>query len=76
MVGGQGVGQSVRQTTPCDAWSYDNRFQFKDLTPGVEMTLRASAPGWNTLMKTVIPHVGVQTGVIFTLSKADACQGC
>ena len=33
----------------CDYWSYgDGGFTFKDLTPGILMTLRASAPGFVT----------------------------
>ena len=71
VVRGQRVGQSVAQTTPCDAWSYGNGFALDDLMPGIEMTLRASARGWSTCEKTVVPP----TTVIITLSKTDACQG-
>jgi hypothetical protein len=74
VVAGQGVGQSVAQTTPCDAWGYYGGFEFHDLTPGVDMTLRASAPGWSTCEKTVVPHSGGQMGVVFWLSKTS-CLG-
>jgi hypothetical protein len=42
VVRGQGLGQSITQTTPCDAWAYDGGFVFKDLIPGVEMTIRVN----------------------------------
>jgi hypothetical protein len=45
---------------------------FNDLTPGVAMTLRASAPGWTPFEKTVTPHTGGQVAVVITLSKADS----
>ena len=70
VVGGQGLGQSITQTTPCDAWAYGGGFVLKGLTPSVEMTLRASAPGWSTQEKTVAPHFDPQTAVLLTLSKA------
>jgi hypothetical protein len=71
VVRGQSVGQSASQTTPCDAWSYGSGFALNDLVPGVEMTIRASARGWSTCEKTVVPP----TTAIITLSKTGACQG-
>jgi hypothetical protein len=68
VVRGQRLGQRVEQRTPCDAWAYDGGFIFKDLTPGVEMTLRVSAPGFTMQEKTVIPFGGPQTAVLFVLS--------
>jgi len=48
-VAGQAVGQKVVQTGLCDLWSYGGGgFTFKDLTPGIQMTLQASAPGFVT----------------------------
>jgi hypothetical protein len=64
VVRGQGLGQSITQATPCDAWAYDGGVVFRDLTPGVEMTLRASASGYAAQEKTVVP-VGAQTAVLF-----------
>jgi hypothetical protein len=55
VVSGQALGQKVTQSTPCDHWGYSGGFIFKDLTPGVAMTLRASAPGWGTQEKIVVP---------------------
>jgi hypothetical protein len=69
VVSGQGLGQSMRQTTPCDAWSYDGGVMFRDLTPGVEMTLRASASGYDAQEKTVAPSLGGQMAVLFTPSR-------
>ena len=67
VVRGQGVGQSIKQTTPCDAWAYDGGFVFRDLAPGVEMTLRASASGYTAEEKTVAPSLGSQMAILVTL---------
>jgi hypothetical protein len=61
-----GAGHAVTQTTPCDAWAYDGGVVFRDLTPGVEMTLRASASGYAAQEKTVVPSLGPQMAVLFT----------
>ena len=55
VVSGQALGQRVTQSTPCDHWDTGGGFIFKDLTPGVAMTLRASAQGWGTQEKIVVP---------------------
>ena len=68
VVSGQSAGVTVPQTTPCDAWAYDGGVLFKDLTPGVAMTLRATAPGWAPLEKTVVPSAGPYSALLFTLS--------
>jgi hypothetical protein len=72
VVAGQGVGRSVAQTTPCSIWDYSGGFNFDDLTSGVAMTLRGSAPGWTSFEKTVTPHTGAQSAVVIILSKADS----
>ena len=69
VVRGQGLGQSIKQTTPCNAWAYDGGFVFKDLTPGVEMTLRVSAGGYAVEEKTVLPSSGPQMAVVFAPSR-------
>jgi hypothetical protein len=69
VVRGQSLGQSITQTTPCDAWAYDGGVVFKDLTPGVEMTLRASASGYAAQETTVVPSSGPQMAVLFTPSR-------
>ena len=69
VVSGQGLGQSMTQITPCDAWSYDGGVMFRDLTPGVEITLRASASGYAAQEKTVVPSLGSQMAVLFAPSR-------
>jgi hypothetical protein len=69
VVNGQGLGQSITQVTPCDAWSYDGGVMFRGLTPDVEMTLRASAAGYAAQEKTVVPSLGGQMAVLFAPSR-------
>lgn len=68
VVGGQAIGQTIRQEIPCDAWAYDGGFLFTNLTPGVPMTIRASASGYVEREMTVVPSSGPQTAVLFVLS--------
>ncbi|HJR33431.1 MAG TPA: carboxypeptidase-like regulatory domain-containing protein [Gemmatimonadales bacterium] len=68
VVKGQSLGQTITQTTPCDAWDYANGFVFRNLTAGVEMTLRSSAMGYEPVEKIVVPHFGAQTAVILAPS--------
>ena len=68
VVKGQSLGQTITQTTPCDMWGYGNGFVFKNLTEGVEMTLRSSATGYAPVEKIVVPHGGGQTAVILVAS--------
>jgi hypothetical protein len=68
VVRGQGLGQSITQTTPCDAWGYDGGVVLRDLTPGVEMTLRASASGF-AAQESVVPAPGPQMAILFTPSR-------
>ena len=60
VVSGQAVGQKATQSTPCDAWDdyFSGGFIFKDLTPDVPVTFRASAPGWGTQEKQAVPSLG------------------
>jgi hypothetical protein len=64
VVRGQALGRSIVQDTPCDAWAYSGGFEFKNLTPGVEMTLRASAPGYAAKEVTVVPTSGGQMALL------------
>lgn len=66
---GQRAGETLTQKTPCDAWAYDNGFMFEDLTAGVEMTLQATAPGFEVQEKTIVPTSGSQMAFIFTPSR-------
>ena len=58
VVQGQRTGETVMQSTPCDAWAYGGGFMFDSLTPGVAMTLRASAPGYVDEDLTITPISG------------------
>lgn len=69
VVRGQRAGKSLTQSTPCDVWSYEEGFSFEELTPGVEMTLRASASGYVPEEKTIVPHLGEQHFVVLVLSR-------
>jgi hypothetical protein len=65
VVGGQRVGYSATQNTPCDAWAYGGGAEFRDLIPGMEMTIRASAPGYTAQERTIVPSSGSQQAVLF-----------
>ena len=67
VVRGQRAGESRMQTTPCATWDSEGGFAFIGLTPGVEMTLRASATGYADEEQTLTPSLAPQTGVLFTL---------
>jgi hypothetical protein len=69
VVRGQGLGQSITQETPCDAWDYGGGAVFRDLTPGVEMTLRASASGYAAQERNVVPSLGGQMAVLLAPSR-------
>jgi uncharacterized protein (DUF39 family) len=49
------LGESLVQRTPCSVWDYDGGFFFRDLTPGVELTLHAEAPGYMAAESTFLP---------------------
>jgi hypothetical protein len=71
VIAGQGLGQSAKQSEPCDIW-WIGGVEFKNLTAGVEITLRASAAGYVPEDKTVIPTTGPQRAVIFWLRRNPA----
>ena len=58
VVGGEPLGQIITQSTPCSVWDYGGGFFLEGLTPGQEITLRASAPGWSMEEKTFVPCSG------------------
>jgi len=60
-VQGQAVGEPITQGTPCSVWDYSGGVEYHDLTAGVSMTIRATAPGYTTEEKTITPFVGPQT---------------
>ena len=56
VVSGQGpIGDVIRQETPCDVWSYGGGVNLTHLTIGVAVSLRASAPGYSTVEKSLFP---------------------
>ena len=70
VLAGQRAGETVMQETPCDAWGYSGGFEFDSLTPGLPMTLRASAPNYVDLDTTVYPTLGVQQYTELKLTRA------
>ena len=52
----------------CDVWSLGGAY-FKGLTVGVEMTVRASAPGYLAQEITVMPTQGTLRGTVITLPR-------
>lgn len=69
VIAGQAVGQELAQVGSCDAWSYDGGVIFKEITPGIEMTLRATAPGYAAQEISVVPKLGPQMAVLFAPAK-------
>ena len=66
-IAGQAVGAVMPQDTPCDVWAYGGGFYFKDLTPGIAITIRASAPGYGPREMTVMPFTGGYKALAVTL---------
>jgi hypothetical protein len=54
VIAGQAVGQTAAQDHACNIWDIGG-IEFKKLTPGTELTVRASAPGYATREMTVVP---------------------
>jgi hypothetical protein len=69
VVSGERPGQIITQTTPCDAWAYDGGFVLTGLTAGVEVTLRASAPGYAEQERTFVPTSWPLMAVLLTPSR-------
>ena len=61
VIEGQASGKWQVQVTPCDVWGYGGGFTFNGLTPGVSLTLRASASGYATQDVVVIPQTSQST---------------
>ena len=66
VVRGQRAGESRMQTTPCAVWDIEGGFEFRGLTPGVEMTLRASATGYVDEEQTIIPSLQPPAAIVFS----------
>jgi hypothetical protein len=67
-----GVIRSGRQQAPCSYWDYgdDEGILFKDL-PVVQLTLRASAPGYVTREITATPSTGWYSVTAIGLQRAN-----
>jgi hypothetical protein len=70
VIAGQNRGQHGKQTGECDAWGYGGGLEFDGLKSGVEMTLRASAPGYTAQERVVVPSSGPQSALLIELSKS------
>jgi hypothetical protein len=58
IVSGQGpIGGIIRQETPCSVWDYGGGINLTNLTIGVAITLRASAPGYKTAERSLLPKL-------------------
>ena len=72
IVRGEGTGQSQKQRTPCSAWDYDGGFEFRELTAGAEVTVRASAPGHRTSEATfIVSNRNGYTSVLISLAPLE-----
>ena len=71
VIAGQQVGASATQVQDgtCDAWWFGG-VEFRNLIPGLPMTLRVSAPGYLDVDVTVIPTTGGQQAVLVTPPRA------
>jgi hypothetical protein len=65
VVGGPQCGPPLTQETPCNAWGYSGGVEYDNLTAGVPMTLRATAPGYAADDTTVTPASNPVSAIIF-----------
>jgi uncharacterized protein (DUF39 family) len=65
------VVQSGTQTDDCGAWDYGGGFLIKGLTAGVDVTLRASAPGYIGKDETATPETSANRAVLIELRRAQ-----
>jgi hypothetical protein len=72
VVAGQAVGRRAEQETPCSIWSYGGGVVLRGLTPGVALTLRASAPGHVARDTMLVPTLGPQSAAEIVLGAAPA----
>ena len=73
VIAGQAVGQTAAQDHPCNIWDLGG-IEFKNLTPGTALTVRASAPGYLTREMTVVPTEtkGGLRAIVIELSRNQA----
>jgi hypothetical protein len=58
VISGPGLGRRSTQTEPCSAWDWEAGFVLSNLSLGAAVTLRASASGWSSQEKTLVPAPG------------------
>ena len=73
VIAGQAVGRTAAQDHPCNIWDFGG-IEFKNLTPGAELTVRASAPGYAPREMTVVPTEtrGGLRAIVIELSRSQA----
>jgi hypothetical protein len=69
VIAGQRSGDTLKQDTPCDAWSYDGGFLFRGLAPNEPMTIRVSAPFRVAAERTLTPQVGAIMATVIELAQ-------
>ena len=65
---GETLDSVVTQDPQCDAWAYGGGFTLAGLTPGVEMTLFVSAPGYASREAKVTPVMDQRAAVLIELA--------
>ena len=71
VISGQGsIGDIIRQETPCTVWDSDGGIMLRNLNTGVAMTLRATAPGYNTVERSLFPKMS-GTVDVFELDRSQ-----
>lgn len=58
IVEGSGVGRKSNQSGGCTAWDYGNEYEFRDLQLGATVTLRATAPGYQSQDRELVVQNG------------------
>ena len=56
VIAGQAIGEVALQKTPCNVWAESDGFLIQPLTLNVAITVRASAPGYQSVELTRMPQ--------------------
>ena len=70
VLSGQQQGLKMQQPTPCDKWDVGG-IELTRLIPSVEMTIRATAPGYHPEVKTFVPTTPPYSAQFFTPTKIE-----
>jgi hypothetical protein len=71
VVVGQTASGAQVQDTPCDIWGYSGGFVLKGLAADVSITLRVSAPGYQTKDVSAVPTLSQSTVFEVVLAKSQ-----